>query len=47
MAIAKRLVTAGREGEIGLEETLEFQERLVVEDDVIDLVQPGAPSSRQ
>ena len=31
---------ARREGEIGFEQPLEFQERLVVEHDVIDVVEP-------
>ena len=32
----ERAQPAGREGQVGLEQALEFQKRLVVEDDVID-----------
>ena len=31
-----------REGQVGLQQPLEFQERLIVEDDVIDRLQPYA-----
>jgi hypothetical protein len=39
---AERGEALGRERQIGLEQTLELQERLVVEGDVIDLVEPDA-----
>src|SRR5262245_10941403 len=47
----ERFETAGREGEVGVEQTLEFQEGLVVEDDVIDVLTRDprilkAPSNR-
>ncbi len=36
---------ARREGEIGLEQALELQKRLVVEDDVVDLVEARCRAS--
>src|SRR6266571_772505 len=39
---AKRAEPARREGEIRLKQALEFQERLVVEGDVVELVDPHA-----
>src|SRR5208283_713094 len=38
----ERAQTARREGDIGLEQTLELQERLVIEDDVVHLIETHA-----
>ena len=43
IAMAERLEIPGREGEIRLEQALELQERLVVEDDVIDVLETRMP----
>ena len=40
--MAKDRKPRGRERQIGLEQALEFQERLVVEDDVVDVVERDA-----
>ena len=46
-AIRKERNPLRRKRQIGLEQPLELQERLVVEDDVVDLVEPTLPSPRQ
>ena len=38
----ERLEAARREGEIGFEQPLEFQERLLVEDDIVDVLERDA-----